>query len=241
MSIAEQIPHLEALSELDEKIRQLDEDLAVRRGGLDSLKTEVTELRRKVDDGKTSIMAMEKTKNELMTEVRQMTVQIEKSREKLGRSRNERESMAAQRELEELKKLVRDREDEMEKLGAVSEQAKASVNASETRHNELSAELAGTAEGALQTVQDLEKQREQLLIDRTAAVKRLPPILYRRYEAIRARKPKAIARTSDGTCSGCNISVPPMMFQKMQRSEEFEQCPQCKRILYYVPRAPKPE
>lgn len=237
MSIADQIPHLEALSTIDERIRQLDEDLGIRRGGLDSLKTEVAELRHKVDEGRVSISTMEKTRNELQTEVRQMTVQIEKSREKLGRSRNERESMAAQRELEELKKLVRDREDEIEKLGAVCEQAKASINAAEARHNELSAELAGTAEGALQTVQDLEKQREQLLIDRTAAVKLLPPILYRRYEAIRARKPKAIARTSDGTCSGCNISLPPMMFQKMQRSEEFEQCPQCKRILYYVPKA----
>jgi len=240
LSIVEQIPHLEALSDLDERIRTLDEDLAVRRGGLSALKTEVEELRRKVDEGKTSIIAMEKTKSELMTEIRQMTVQIEKSREKLGRSRNERESMAAQRELEELKKLVRDREDEIEKLGAVSEQAKASVNQSETRHDALSAELAGTAEGALQTVQDLDKQREALIVDRAAAAKRLPPLLYRRYESIRARRPKAIAKTSDGTCSGCNISVPPMMFQKMLRLEEFEQCPQCKRILYYVPRAAKP-
>jgi predicted nucleic acid-binding Zn-ribbon protein len=26
-----------------------------------------------------------------------------------------------------------------------------------------------------------------------------------------------------------------MMFQKMRRQEEFEQCPHCRRILYYVP------
>jgi predicted nucleic acid-binding Zn-ribbon protein len=31
-----------------------------------------------------------------------------------------------------------------------------------------------------------------------------------------------------------------MMFQKMMRLEEFEQCPNCRRILYYVPR-PSPE
>ena len=40
---------------------------------------------------------MEKTRNEQQLEVRQMTGQIEKSREKLGRSRNERESVAATR------------------------------------------------------------------------------------------------------------------------------------------------
>jgi hypothetical protein len=26
-----------------------------------------------------------------------------------------------------------------------------------------------------------------------------------------------------------------MMFQKMRRQQEFEQCPNCRRILYYVP------
>ena len=54
------------------------------------------------------LAAMERTRSELMTEVRQMTQQIDKSREKLGRSRNERESNAAQREVEELRKLLRD-------------------------------------------------------------------------------------------------------------------------------------
>ncbi|NUO52375.1 MAG: hypothetical protein HOV80_26290 [Polyangiaceae bacterium] len=236
MSILELIPRLEALADLDERIRVLEEDLAVRRGGLDALKTEVAELRRRSDEGKVSIASMEKTRNELQLEARSMQNQMEKSREKLGRSRNERESMAAQRELEELKRLVRDREDEVEKLGAVAEQAKAAVAKDEGRHNELSAELAGTAEGALQTVQEKERERETLLGERNAAQKLLPPLLYRRYEQIRARKPRAIAKTSDGTCSGCNIAVPPMMFQKMLRSEEFEQCPQCKRILYYVPK-----
>ncbi len=236
MSILELIPRLETLADLDERIRVIEEDLAVRRGGLNALTTEVAELRRRADESKVSIASMERARNELQTEIRQMGLQIEKSREKLGRSRNERETMAAQRELEELKKLVRDREDEVEKLGAVAEQAKASVNRDESRHGELSSELEGTAEGAQQSFQDKERERETLLGERAAAVKLLPPILYRRYEAIRARKPKAIARTSDGTCSGCNISVPPMMFQKMLRSEEFEQCPQCKRILYYVPK-----
>jgi uncharacterized protein len=236
LSILELIPRLEALADLDERIRVLEEDLAVRRGGLDALKTEVAELRRRSDDSKVSIAAMEKTRNELQLEARQMQNQMEKSREKLGRSRNERESMAAQRELEELKRLVRDREDEVEKLSAVAEQAKAAVAKDEARHNELSAELAGTAEGALQTVQEKEQERETLHGERAAAVKLLPPLLYRRYESIRARRPKAIAKTSDGTCSGCNIAVPPMMFQKMLRSDEFEQCPQCKRILYYVPK-----
>jgi predicted nucleic acid-binding Zn-ribbon protein len=64
-------------------------------------------------------------------------------------------------------------------------------------------------------------------------------VLYRRYESIRSRRPVAIAKTHDGTCLGCHMSLPPMMFQKMLQQGEFEQCPSCRRILYYVP-APAP-
>ena len=60
-----------------------------------------------------------------------------------------------------------------------------------------------------------------------------PSVLYRRYESIRTRRPVAIARTTDGTCQGCHLGVPPMMFQKLRRQQEFEQCPHCRRILYY--------
>jgi hypothetical protein len=64
---------------------------------------------------------MDKTRGELIQDVRNMSQQLEHSREKLSRSRTERESNAAQRELEELRKLVRDREDEIGKLTADAE------------------------------------------------------------------------------------------------------------------------
>lgn len=235
MSIRQQIPLLEALSEIDERLRLVEEDLGLRRGGLATLQTEAAELEKKAAVGRESIGSMDKTRNELHIEARQMTSQIEKSREKLGRSRNERESVAATRELEELRKLLRDREDEMEKIQNLAERARTSVNESETRFTALTKELEGDAEGVAKALAEREKERGELIARREAAIKTIPPLLYRRYESIRSRRPKAIASTQNGTCNGCHIAVPPMMFQKMMRQEEFEQCPNCKRILYYAP------
>lgn len=239
MSIRQQIPLLEALADLDDRLRVVEEDLALRRGGLEALRTEVEGLMKKVTTGRESIGGMEKTRNELQLEVRQMSGQIEKSREKLGRSRNERESVAATRELEELRKLLRDREDEVAKIEGLLDRARTSVTEAETRHDQLKKELEGDAEGAAQALAERDAQRAELAGQREVAIKTLPPILYRRYESIRTRRPRAIASTHNGTCNGCFIAVPPMMFQKMQRQEEFEQCPNCKRILYYVPAASK--
>lgn len=238
MNIRDQIPPLETLSDIDERLRLVDEELKLRRGGLASLRDEVVGLASSIESARASVATMEKTRNEIHVEVRQMTSQIEKSREKLARSRNERETVAAQREMEELRRLVRDREDEMSKLDGLAERARTSADESDARRAALTREIEGDAEGAAQTLAAHEKERAELVAQREAAQKALPVLLYRRYESIRTRRPKAIARTHDGTCNGCHIAVPPMMFQKIMRLEEFEQCPNCRRLLYYAPATP---
>jgi hypothetical protein len=163
-----------------------------------------------------------------------MTAQIERSREKLQRSRNERESNAAQREVEELRKLHRDREEDLDRLNTAAEMAKSAIDDADKKRSSLSSELSGSADGITTSIGELTAQRNKLTEERAKAVAKLPAVLYRRYESIRTRRPVAIARTYDGTCLGCHLSVPPMMFQKMRRQEEFEQCPNCRRILYYM-------
>jgi predicted nucleic acid-binding Zn-ribbon protein len=236
VNIRDQIPLLETLSEIDERLRVVDDELTLRRGGLAALKDEVAALAGTISVARESIATMEKTRGELHGEVRQMTNQIEKSREKLARSRNERETVAAQREMEELRKLVRDREDEIGKLDGLCDRARTSATDGETRRDALTRELEGDAEGVAQTLAQRQRERDELVAQRESAKKALPPVLFRRYETIRTRRPRAIAKTHDGTCNGCHIAVPPMMFQKMLRQEEFEQCPNCRRLLYYTPR-----
>ena len=63
----------------------------------------------------------------------------------------------------------------------------------------------------------------------------------RRYDQVRLRKKgSAIAKTIDGICLACHMSLPSMLFQKLMRSDVFEQCPSCARILYYQAPADPP-
>ena len=235
MSIRDQIGWLERLSSVDLEIRRMDEELSKHRGGIDGLMSEVAALEQRIKTDKDAQAGMEKTRGELSIELRQMTQQVERSREKLARSRNEREQNASQRELEELRKLIRDREDEIERVSQLAEAARVSIAEAEAKHKELSDSLAGSSEGVAATIAELERDRGQRSTERADFVKHLPVVLYRRYESIRTRRPAAIASTHDGTCNGCHMSIPPMMFQKLLRLQEFEQCPNCRRILYYAP------
>lgn len=235
MSIREQIAALEELSAVDVELRRVGELLEKQQAGLSGMQSEVKGLEDRLETDRRTVAEMERTRADLMGELRQMTSQIERSREKLSRSRNERESNAAQREVEELRKLHRDREEELERLNAAAEQARAHIDEADKKRASLSSELTGSADGIATSMSELSATRDKLTAERAKAVAKIPAVLYRRYETVRTRRPVAIARTHDGTCLGCHLSVPPMMFQKMRRQEEFEQCPNCRRILYYVP------
>ena len=117
-----------------------------------------------------------------------MTAQIERSREKLSRSRNERESNAAQRELEELRKLQRDREDEINKLSTLSESARKSIEETEAAQKKIADELGGRESDISKTLAEAMKERDAKLVDRGKLAAAVQPMTLRRYEQVRKRK-----------------------------------------------------
>jgi predicted nucleic acid-binding Zn-ribbon protein len=183
---------------------------------------------------------MEKTRGDLIQEIRNVSGQIDRSRDRLQRARNERESNAAERELDELRKIQRDRDDETKKLQELTAHARESIVESEARKTELQATLDGSLEGTMSTIGDLEKELTAKLSEREAVMKELPNMVGRRYERLHQRGKVPIASTSpDGTCLGCFVKLPPMMFHTMLSRTKFDECPQCHRIIYYTPPAPE--
>lgn len=223
---------------MDAEVKALEEKLAEERGVLNGLNESLKKLDEKLAIDRGTVAAADKQRIELQSDVRTLTAQIEHSREKLNRSRTERESQAAQRELEELRKLVRDREDEMARIDADTSGVRAQVEAAEAEHKRLTEELAAK-EGDIQAkVNQLEADRTGKLTGgggRDAIVKRLPPQIYRRYEMIRGRRGNAVATTTDGTCKACNMALPPQLFHKLRREPLIDQCPSCNRIIYFQP------
>ncbi|WP_394839995.1 C4-type zinc ribbon domain-containing protein [Pendulispora rubella] len=234
MSITEQIRSLEELASVDAELKILEDQLTQERSTLDALRGSLEKLEDKLKTDRAHIAALDKTRSDLVAEVRQMNQQIEHSREKMNRSRNEREANAAQRELEELRKLLRDREEEIGKLTTEAEGARQQIESTEGEASKISAEL-GSQEGDISSrLSEVEAQKAKRVSDRQVAMKKLPPVLYRRYDQIRSKRGTGIAQTSDGTCKACNMALPPQLFHRLRREPLLDQCPSCNRIIYFV-------
>jgi hypothetical protein len=232
VNLRAQIEALETLSTLDASLSKLEAELRREGEVLSDKKSQIKKLEERFESTRASVGDMDRTRGELLQDARQMSVQMERSREKLARCRTERELNATQREIEELRKLYRDRELEIEKINGLAEQARSEMDGANSERASLMGDLAKDHQvtNRLDTLErDVSAERER----RKELVKAVPPALYRRYEMVRKRRGSAVAYTFQGTCSACHISLSPMMFQRMRRGEDFDQCPSCQRILYY--------
>lgn len=233
MKLQAQIEALEKLAKLDASLTKLEAELMREGEVISDKKEQLRRLEERFEITRGTALDMDRTRNELMQDARQMSVQMERSREKLARSRSEREVNAVQREIEELRKLYRDREQEIDKINGLAERARQEMDGASTERSALLGDLGANETerasrlGALEAAVAAERdQRKEL-------VKAVPPVLYRRYEMVRKRRGSAVAYTYGGTCSACHMAINPMMFQKLRRGEDFDQCPSCQRILYF--------
>lgn len=68
---------------------------------------------------------------------------------------------------------------------------------------------------------------------RTLVAKKLSPELIGLYQTLKERRRTAVVPARYGACQGCNMKIPPQMFNEVQKSRDIIVCPSCNRILYW--------
>jgi hypothetical protein len=163
--------------------------------------------------------------------MRQTSLQVDRSREKFMRCRNEREANAVQREQEELRRVFRERDHETQKLAGLIDAARGDLEAATKERDDITAELDATRGDATTKIRRLEAELSGERAQREQAISGTDKSLLRRYEAVRQRRGSGLADVKDGTCVACHISLPPMLHQRILHQAELFQCPSCQRIL----------
>jgi predicted nucleic acid-binding Zn-ribbon protein len=225
---------MEILKELvaqDEEIRKLDLELGKEREALETSKKELTRVREKIEAERAQYDVFEADRGGRIHEARVLQQQLERSREKLNRTRNEKEQNAVTRELEETRKLLRDVEDAVGRRVIELDDLKKSIMDHEEEEATYAARI-GETEGAVSVrLSEIETERGEKAGVREAVAKKLPPATLRKYDQVRAKRNSGAARLEQGQCKACNMSIPPQLAQRITRHEILEQCPSCNRFL----------
>ena len=228
---------LKALAEL----QKVDLEVASLRKAADVHPRQIAELERELGVARSAIEAerarladMERQKAQLEQNITDEKDKVKKWEARLSEQRSTREYSALAREIDIAKKANQTMSEELveitKTLGAAREAVKAKEAEFATRQEQLSSrmtELRGKQSQAEGQVKELEGKRSSVAAGVDAT-------LLRRYETIRKKKLPAMVGVVAGTCQGCNMNLPPQLYNQLRTSLGTDVCPSCNRIIYAV-------
>ncbi|MFP2930333.1 zinc ribbon domain-containing protein [Pyxidicoccus sp. 3LG] len=228
---------LKALAEL----QNVDLEVASLRKAADVHPRQIAELERELGVARSAIEAerarltdMERQKAQLEQNITDEKDKVKKWEARLSEQRSTREYSALAREIDIAKKANLTMAEELaeltKQLGAAREAIKAKEADFASKQQGLSsrmAELRGKLGEAETQVKSLEGRR-------SGVAQGVDSTLLRRYETVRKKKLPALVGVVAGTCQGCNMNVPPQLYNQLRTSLGTDICPSCNRIIYAV-------
>lgn len=229
-----QIELLVLLQKVDDDIHKLQKELDEMPKELTDLETQAQEDADKTKQIDERIDYLENQKKRLEAEIEEDAHKIKKSKSKLMMVGNSREYHAMMRELDNMEKINRLREEEKvtlsEELAKLAEEREGvAEHSKETQGvlDERKKSLESRMQKAQKQLSDLEKQR-------AAACDCVPKPIMGRYDFIRMRmEHPVIVSVEAGVCKGCNISIPPQSFIELQKGQQILSCPNCQRLIFW--------
>lgn len=159
---------------------------------------------------------------------------IRKWTARLADIRNQREYLALSREIEGSKRANKQAEEKLAELGAAKDKLVGEIASLQEHAEAAKAALALERRQVDSSGADVREQIAQHKARRENLLPAIPTALMRKYEAIRAKRlGQGLVSVTAGSCCGCNMKLPPQLYNILQRGDSIEQCPTCLRLVVW--------
>jgi len=196
---------------LDAKVAEAESVVAVRNADL----TIVEEEKRGVEEG----LEME-------------LENIARAEGRIKEIKTQKEYQAVSKEITAARKQKAEMEDQILRKIARFEELKGEIAGLEENLEELRGNIAGQKGDIQARIDSLDEGIVKDMAAREEIVKGLPASVMRRYNLLREqRRGLAVAEARGGSCLGCNMNLPPQLFNSLFRGDDLITCPHCQRIL----------
>ena len=229
----DQLKRLEELQRYDAQIQELTNALKAIPAKLEASQSDFARVETLLENERTQLAESQRYYAEQKSQLQTDESTASGAKHKLSLAKNSKEYVAAQREMEQTRESVQNREQEIAKL-IEAVQVKEKLLAERAAELEvLRKSIDKDAEVARKKMAELEGKIATIKVDRDKAATGIKPDVLKRYGAIRMRRGLAVTTVRNGTCQGCNMNVPPQLFNVLQRGNSIETCPYCHRIVYW--------
>jgi len=229
--LEKQMQLLRELQEIDAGLDQIRDTQQSFAPGLDNIKEDISLLEAAGQEYQQELAAKEVERRDLRDVVERLKGLIAQSKEKITQISNNKEYFAVLKELEHNQKLVEKQEVELQGLIEEIDSIKEQIADNDKELEAKQAELAAKEKEVASQIAALERKIKAGEKGRTSKTKEINEVFLRRYQRIRKRFKDAVVVAENGTCRGCNVNVPPQVYNNLLKGQELLSCPNCQRIM----------
>ena len=232
----EEIKQLTELQVIDLEIAKLDAEITAEKEALAKRQKAFTDHQSTIEELQGKIAAADGQRREIEAELADELSRIKERQSKMMQVQTNREYQSLLKEIEDGKKNIKEREEEVVRLMESSE-ANAKIMAEQTSQTEEEEKaLADENKKVQKRAAEVEGKKTKIVAKRESKAKDINTAALRKYDLLRTRRNgKAVVGVVNGICQGCFMSIPPQHFNDILKGDRILNCPTCQRILYYSP------
>ena len=230
-------------ADIDEKIFEL-------RNKLNRVPHQLSEARKELDIVKEQLDEFQNPWNDLQHQIdeKESTIKvaldtIEKFEAHMKRVNTQKEYIAAQKQVDEARKLNQKLQDEILENRMKQEELEPRMEEIKGRYNDLLSEYETKEQELLGNKSGWENEmhgQESQLKERVEKISGQMWTYYQRL--VQGSKHPSIVKVVAGKCNGCNMTIPPQSYNLLiANPEKLHTCSHCNRIIYYKEEAPAPQ
>ncbi|RPJ15632.1 MAG: hypothetical protein EHM30_08345 [Desulfobacteraceae bacterium] len=234
VNMREQIGIVVQLQEIEIETDRIKSVLAGVPGRMGSLEAELNNVTQEIEKRKAFVDELRK-KYRLYESDYQASLSLHnKSQEKLSAVKNNKEYQSILKEIDDIKAKSSGIEEEMINGLDVIESAEKEV--ARLKREFLSAEerIIGEKKILIDETEQDKKTLAELVEKWENTAKNISPELMQKFNTVKGlTRGTGIAPVLDSICLGCNMNIPPQMYNELQRFDSIKFCPHCQRIIYW--------
>ncbi len=230
----EEILKLIELQKIDLEVLKIEKNMQEIPQSLQKAQKEMEKITQKIEELTKSIEEKKKQKDLFEEELKQEYQRLKSTQARLIQIRGTREYQLLLREIEEIKKANKQKEDEILKLMEEIENLEKEKAQLEEEMKKVESVFQEEKQKFDSFCKELSANKEKLLKKREEITKKISSTLLKKYEAIRQKKGGiGIAPVENYVCEGCHMAIPPQLYNELQKDNRYYECPHCKRLIYY--------
>ena len=209
-----------SLKEVSKRLENLDSGLKEIEQTIRNQESIANELKKKYRDHESDVKAnLERNK---------------KNQEKLRAVKTNKEYQSMLKEIEDINAKNSSIEDNMLECLDRLDEIETIIAQKKNEYSELSEQIKIEKENIEQEAGVDKKKLDEINTDRENVMELLDSELFKKYIKIKEQHQGglAVVPVKDAVCHGCNVNLPPQLYNELFRYDSLKFCPNCQRIIY---------